>query len=134
MRPPTETETATTVIHVLVRIAGLTVTGVGMLALVDRTTALSAIYLLIALGLMAGLCVLAARAALAGVAWPAVAATVVAAIAPPLLGLSAEWQLHSVVALARSVSRRISWYASGEHIVTPADPSTQNVSSAGERQ
>src|SRR6266498_29096 len=115
MRPPTETETATTVIHVLVRIAGLTVTGVGMLALVDRTTALSAIYLLIALGLMAGLCVLAA-------------------IAPPLLELSAEWQLHSVVALARSVSRRISWYASGEHIVTPADPSTQNVSSAGERQ
>ncbi len=109
MRPPTETETATTVIHVLVRIAGLTVTGVGMLALVDRTTALSAIYLLIALGLMAGLCVLAARAALAGVAWPAVAATVVAAIAPPLLGLSAEWQLYSVVALARSVSRRISW-------------------------
>src|SRR6266542_1927872 len=108
----------------------LTVTGVGMLALVDRTTALSAIYLLVALGLIAGLCVLAARAALAGVAWPAVAATVVAAIAPPLLGLSPEWQLYSVVALARSVSEDLVVGLRRAHR-HPADPSTQNVSSAG---
>src|SRR6266542_697491 len=134
MRPPTETETATTVIHVLVRIAGLAVTGVGMLALVDRTTTLSAIYLLVALGLMAGLCVLAVRAALAGVAWAAVAATVVAAIAPPLVGLSADWQLFSVAgvgALGVSEDLVVRLRRARRH---PPDPSTQNASSAGERQ
>jgi len=96
---------AFTVVHTLVRLAGLAVTVLGVVLLTTQNVALAPVYATMAVALMLSMWTLACLAARAGAHAGLLVLTVLVGVVPPVVSLSGEWPLYvlaGVSALAQT--------------------------------